>query len=417
MSSRVTTDGVTPELRAEGLSSQARQTHYPRYALTNCTLYTGHQVLQNHALVIEAASILDLVPIAHLAPDLPRLDGRGWAAAPGFIDLQLNGCGGVMFNDEITADTLDTMHRTNLQSGTTSFLPTLITTSDAAMESAIALVTEYRRRHPQRVLGLHLEGPYLNPKRSGIHNKAYVRSADRAMVRRLVEAGPAVVKLVTLAPEMVSSEYIQQLAQAGIVVAAGHTDASFEAALAGFDAGIAMVTHLFNAMSAWQGRSPGLVGAVFSRPGVYAGIIVDGHHVHYGSVDLAKRIKQDRLVLVSDATPPVGTHLESFVIGGQQVFYRDGRCISADGTLGGAALTLMEAVANCVHQVGIPLAEALRMATLYPARAIGVDRGLGLLAAGYQANLVLFDLATFQVKGCIDQGQPAWCSADFRPFG
>ncbi|PSN16044.1 N-acetylglucosamine-6-phosphate deacetylase [filamentous cyanobacterium CCT1] len=417
MSSRVTTDGVTPELRAEDCSSLSRQTHHPRYALTNCTLYTGHQVLQNHALVVEAADILDLVPIDQLAPSLPQFDGRGWAVAPGFIDLQLNGCGGVMFNDAITADTLDTMHRTNLRSGTTSFLPTLITTSDAAMEAAIALVAEYRRRHPQRVLGLHLEGPYLNPKRSGIHNKTYVRSADGAMIRRLVEAGPEVVRLVTLAPEMVPPEYIQQLAQAGILVAAGHTDASFEAALAGFEAGIGMATHLFNAMSAWQGRSPGLVGAVFSRPNVYAGIIVDGHHVHYGSVDLAKRIKQDRLVLVSDATPPVGTTLESFVIGGQRVFYRNGKCISADGTLGGAALTLMEAVGNCVRQVGIPLAEALRMATLYPARAIRVDRGLGLLAAGYQANLVVFDPATLQVKGCIDQGQLAWCSDDFEPLG
>ncbi|MBE9108323.1 N-acetylglucosamine-6-phosphate deacetylase [Nodosilinea sp. LEGE 07298] len=390
------------------------EARYPRYALTNCTLYTGHQVLQNHALVVEGANIVGLVPAAHLAPDLPRLDGCGWAVAPGFIDLQLNGCGGVMFNDAITVDTLDTMHRTNLQSGTTSFLPTLITTSDGDMAAAIALVTEYRRRHPQRVLGLHLEGPYLNPKRGGIHNRAYIRSADGAMVSRLVEAGPEVIKLVTLAPEMVPPEYIQQLAQAGILVAAGHTDASFEVALAGFEAGVGMVTHLFNAMSAWQGRSPGLVGAVFSQPDVYAGIIVDGHHVHYGSVGLAKSIKQDRLILVSDATPPVGTALESFVIGGQQVFYRNGKCVSADGTLGGAALTLMEAVSNCVRQVGIPLAEALRMATLYPARAIGVDHCLGLLLAGYQANLTLFDSATFRVKGCIDQGTLAWASADFE---
>ncbi|MBE9158937.1 N-acetylglucosamine-6-phosphate deacetylase [Nodosilinea sp. LEGE 06152] len=415
MSSRVTTDGVTTNGVTPELNTRVSPATEARYALTNCTLYTGRQVLENHALVVEGAKIVDLVPVAQLAPELPRLDGRGCAVAPGFIDLQLNGCGGVMFNDAITADTLDTMHRTNLQSGTTSFLPTLITTSDAAMKAAIAIVTEYRRRHPQRVLGLHLEGPYLNPNRSGIHNKTYVRPADGEMVNCLVEAGPEVVKLVTLAPEMVPPEHIQQLAQAGILVAAGHTDASFEAALAGFEAGIGMVTHLFNAMSAWQGRSPGLVGAVFSRPDIYAGIIVDGHHVHYGSVGLAKTIKQDRLVLVSDATPPVGTTLESFVIGGQRVFYRNGKCISADGTLGGAALTLIEAVGNCVNQVGIPLAEALRMATLYPARAIGLEDRLGLLAAGYWANLTLFDPATFEVKGCIDQGKLAWASADVQP--
>ncbi|MGB5974208.1 MAG: N-acetylglucosamine-6-phosphate deacetylase, partial [Nodosilinea sp.] len=245
-------------------------------------------------------------------------------------------------------------------------------------------------------------------------NQACVRSSDEAMIRRLAKAGPEVVKLVTLAPEIVSPQHIQHLAKAGILVAAGHTDASFEEALAGFDAGVGMVTHLFNAMSAWQGRSPGLVGAVFSRPDIYAGVIVDGHHVHYGSVGLAQTIKQDHLILVSDATPPVGTALDSFTIGGQQVFYRNGRCVNADGTLGGAALTLMEAVSNCVRQVGIPLAQALRMATLYPARAIGIDDSLGLLAAGYQASLALFDPATLTVKGCIDQGTLVWASPDFE---
>ena len=402
---------VTRELNVSGFGP-AGEARYPRYALTHCTFYTGSQILHNHALVIEGTSIVGLVPTAQLSPDLPQLDGQGWAAAPGFIDLQLNGCGGVMFNDAITAETLDTMHCTNLQSGTTSFLPTLITTSDADMAAAIALVSDYRHRYPQRVLGLHLEGPYLNPKRGGIHNQAYIRPADGSMIDRLIEAGPAVVKLVTLAPEMVAPEHIQQLAQAGILVAAGHTNASFEEALAGFEAGVGMVTHLFNAMSAWQGRSPGLVGAVLSQADIYAGIIVDGHHVHYGSVSLAQKIKQDHLVLVSDATPPVGTTLESFVIGGQQVFYRNGKCVSADGTLGGAALTLMEAVGNCVRQVNISLAEALRMATLYPARAIGVDHCLGLLSVGYQANVTLFDPTTFTVKGTIDHGALAWVSAD-----
>ncbi|WP_083887090.1 N-acetylglucosamine-6-phosphate deacetylase [Nodosilinea nodulosa] len=403
---------VTKEHRAKSIGLAPEALH-PRYALTHCTLYTGSQVLQNHALVVEAATIVDLVPMTELPSDLPRLDGHGWAAAPGFIDLQLNGCGGVMFNDAITAATLDTMHRTNLQSGTTSFLPTLITTSDEAMRDAIALIAEYRHCYPQRVLGVHLEGPYLNPKRGGIHNRAAIRPARGSMISHLSKAGPEVVKLVTLAPEMVAVNHIQQLAQAGILVAAGHTDASFEEALAGFTAGVGMVTHLFNAMSPWQGRSPGMVGAVFSQPDIYAGIIVDGHHVHYGSVGLAQKIKQDRLILVSDATPPVGTTLESFVIGGQQVFYRDGKCVNADGTLGGAALTLIEAVGNCVRQVNIPLAEALRMATRYPARAIGVDRYLGLLAAGYQANITLFDPATFTVKAAIEQGALAWVSADF----
>lgn len=377
------------------------------YALTHCTLYTGTRTLRDHALIIEGPKILDLIPTAQLPSDMPQQSGQGWAATPGLIDLQLNGCGGVMFNDAITADTLDTMHRTNLRSGTTSFLPTLITTSDEAMDQAIALMDTYRRDHPTQVLGLHLEGPYLNPKRRGIHDGHYVRPADAAMIAKLAQAGPERVRIVTLAPEQVPADQIRCLVEAGIQVSAGHSDASFEAAMTGFDAGVGMVTHLFNAMSPWQGRSPGLVGAAFSRPEVYAGIIVDGHHVHLASVQLAHRLKGDHLLLVSDATPPVGTTLESFIIGGQEVFYRDGKCVSAEGTLGGSALTLMEAVRLCVEQVGLPLAEALRMASLYPARALGLDRTLGRLAPGYWANVTVFDPQRWTVQGVIDQGQ--WC--------
>lgn len=375
------------------------------YALTHCTLYTGHQQLQHHALVIKGDRIVDLMPEAQLAPQIDRLDGRGLAAAPGFIDLQLNGCGGVMFNDAITPTTLDTMHRTNLKSGTTSFLPTLITTDDAAMESAMAVVQDYRQTHPDRVLGLHLEGPYLNPQRRGIHDPTHIRPADAAMVEQIATRGPGVVKLVTLAPEIVGAGVIEQLSGAGIVVSAGHSDATFEQALAGFDRGVTMVTHLFNAMSPWLGRSPGLVGAVFSRSQVYAGMIADGHHVHYGSIRLAQAIKGNKLILVSDATPPVGTTMTSFMIGGQRVFYQNGRCVSADGTLGGSALTLIEAVQNCVIHAGLDLAEALRMASLYPAQAVGLSHSLGLLKPGYRANILLFNSQDFRVEGVIDHGQ------------
>lgn len=375
------------------------------YALTNCTIYTGHQQLQHHALVIKDDRVVDLVPELQLDSQIDQVDGRGLIVAAGFIDLQLNGCGGVMFNDVITPATLDTMHLTNLKSGTTSFLPTLITTDDAAMESAMVVIEDYRQTYPDRVLGLHLEGPYLNPERRGIHDPTHIRPADTTMVERIVARGPGVVRLVTLAPEMVEEEVVEQLSRAGIVVSAGHSDATFEQALAGFERGITMVTHLFNAMSPWLGRSPGLVGAVFSRPEVYAGIIADGHHVHYGSLRLAKAIKGNRLILVSDATPPVGTTLSSFMIGGQQVFYQNGRCISADGTLGGSALTLMEAVKNCVVHGGLDLAEALRMASLYPSQALGLDHSLGLLEPGYRANIVLFNAQNFRVEGIVDHGR------------
>ena len=223
------------------------------------------------------------------------------------------------------------------------------------------------------------------------------------MVKAIAAAGPDIVKLVTLAPEAVSPETIRILCDAGITVSAGHTNATYDQALAGFEQGVTLVTHLFNAMSPWQSRQPGTVGAALNHPDVYAGIIADGHHVHFASIALAHKLKGDKLFLVTDATPPAGTTLDSFVIGGQQVYYRDGKCVSAEGTLGGSALTMVAAIANCVQQVGLPLDEALRMATLYPARAINVADQLGTLVVGRLANLTIFD-AAFQVSGVVDRG-------------
>ena len=373
------------------------------YALTNCTLYTGFEVLTDHALLIDGAYIRAIVPLTDLPVECDRLDLQGLQVSPGFIDLQLNGCGGVMFNDAIAASTLNTMHQTNLRSGTTNFLPTLITTSDADMQAAIAVVRHYRQQPPNGVLGLHFEGPYLNPQRKGIHNGAYVRSPEATMVKAIAAAGPDIVKLVTLAPEAVSPETIRILCDAGITVSAGHTNATYDQALAGFEQGVTLVTHLFNAMSPWQSRQPGTVGAAFNHPDIYAGIIADGHHVHFASIALAHKLKGDKLFLVTDATPPAGTTLDSFVIGGQPVYYRDGKCVSAEGTLGGSALTMAAAIANCVQQVGIPLDEALRMATLYPARAINLADQLGTLAAGRLANLAIFNPA-LQVSAVVDRG-------------
>jgi len=374
------------------------------YALTNCTLYTGQEELTDRALLIDGTRIVEIVNLADLASDCSRIDLAGNQVAPGFVDLQLNGCGGVMFNDAITAETLDVMHQTNLKSGTTSFLPTLITAADEDILQALEVVNQYRQQYPYRVLGLHLEGPYLSPRRKGIHNESYIRPPDRRILEKIAEYGRETVKLVTLAPELTQPEEIRLLTDAGIVISAGHTDATFEQAVAGFEAGITMATHLFNAMSPWLGRSPGMVGGIFSRPEVYAGVIADGHHVHFDSIRLSKQIKQDKLVLVTDATPPVGTEMDSFWIGGHQVFYRDGKCISSDGTLGGSALTLMAAVANCVRHIDIPLSEALRMAALYPAQSIGMDNQLGKIAPRYLANLVIFN-HDFQITGMVDGGQ------------
>ncbi|GHA18526.1 N-acetylglucosamine-6-phosphate deacetylase [Oceanisphaera arctica] len=363
------------------------------FALTDCTLFDGEQLLEDMALVIKQDRIVAIQPQATLAADLPRHSLNGALLSAGFIDLQLNGCGGVMFNDDISSTTLETMHRTNLKSGTTSFLPTLITSPDRDMQQAVRVTRNYMARHQHRVPGLHLEGPYTNLKRKGIHPAAQIRPLDEPMLDFLCRHA-AVIAKITLAPECNSPAHIRRLKEAGILVAMGHTAASYDEAMAGFDAGIGFATHLYNAMTpTLNGREPGAVGAVFDNDSIYAGIIVDGFHVHDANVRLAHQVLGPRLCLVTDATAAAGAgpELTQFDFCGTTVLVRDGRCVDQHGTLGGSALTMIEGVRNLVERVGLPLEEALRMASLYPARALGLDHELGSIAVGKVANLVVLN--------------------------
>ncbi|EGQ8074796.1 N-acetylglucosamine-6-phosphate deacetylase [Vibrio vulnificus] len=373
------------------------------YALTNCKIYTGSDVLSEHALIIENDLITSIVPVADLPSGIEVKDLAGANVSPGFIDLQLNGCGGVMLNDEITAETMQIMHEANLKSGCTSFLPTLITSSDADMRAAITAAREYHAKYKNQSLGLHLEGPYLNVMKKGIHSVDYIRPSDTSMVDFICENADVVAK-VTLAPELNDPEHIEKLRNAGIVVSIGHTNATYVEARKGFEAGITFATHLFNAMTPMVGREPGVVGAIYDTPDVYAGIIADGFHVDYANIRIAHKIKGEKLVLVTDATAPAGANMDYFIFVGKKVYYRDGKCVDENGTLGGSALTMIEAVENTVEHVGIALDEALRMATLYPAKAIGVDGYLGRIKKGYIANLTIFD-RDFNVKATVVNGQ------------
>ncbi|MCA4022190.1 N-acetylglucosamine-6-phosphate deacetylase [Vibrio vulnificus] len=373
------------------------------YALTNCKIYTGSDVLSEHALIIENDLIQSIVPAADLPSGIEVKDLAGANVSPGFIDLQLNGCGGVMLNDEITAETMQIMHKANLKSGCTSFLPTLITSSDEDMRAAISAAREYHAQYQNQSLGLHLEGPYLNVMKKGIHSVDYIRPSDTSMVDFICENADVVAK-VTLAPELNDPEHIKKLRNAGIVVSIGHTNATYAEARKGFEAGITFATHLFNAMTPMVGREPGVVGAIYDTPDVYAGIIADGFHVDYANIRIAHKIKGEKLVLVTDATAPAGANMDYFIFVGKKVYYRDGKCVDENGTLGGSALTMIEAVQNTVEHVGIALDEALRMATLYPAKAIGVDAQLGRIKKGYIANLTVFD-RDFNVKATVVNGQ------------
>ncbi len=373
------------------------------YALSNCKIYTGSDVLTEHAVIIENDLIHSVVPVAELPKGIEAIDLNGANLSPGFIDLQLNGCGGVMLNDDITAETMQIMHKANLKSGCTSFLPTLITSSNEDMCSAISAARDYQNQYQNQSLGLHLEGPYLNVAKKGIHNVDFIRASDEEMIA-LICTNADVIAKVTLAPELNDPEHIRRLKEAGVVVSIGHTNATYKEARKSFEAGISFATHLFNAMTPMVGREPGVVGAIYDTPDVYAGIIADGFHVDYANIRIAHKIKGNKLVLVTDATAPAGANMDHFIFVGKKVYYREGKCVDENGTLGGSALTMIEAVQNTVEHAGIALEEALRMATLYPASAIGVENRLGRIRTGMVANLTVFD-RDFNVKATVVNGQ------------
>lgn len=362
------------------------------YALTHGRIYTGHEILDDHAIVVANGLIERICPLSELPADIEQRALNGAIISPGFIDVQLNGCGGVQFNDTaeaVTVETLEIMQKANEKSGCTSYLPTLITTSDELMKQGIAVMRGYLSQHPNQALGLHLEGPWLNIVKKGTHNPDYVRKPDSELVDYLC-ANADVITKVTLAPEMAGPEVISKLSAAGIVVSAGHSNATLKEAKIGFRAGITFATHLYNAMPYITGREPGLVGAIFDEPDVYCGIIADGLHVDYANIRNAKRIKGDKLCLVTDATAPAGANIEQFIFAGKTIYYRNGLCVDENGTLSGSALTMIEGVRNLVEHCGIALDEVLRMATLYPARAMGVATRLGSIAPGMVANLTAF---------------------------
>ena len=359
------------------------------YALTHSRMYTGHEILDNHAVIIANGLIERICPLADVPADMEQRTLNGAILAPGFIDVQLNGCGGVQFNDTaeaVSVETLEIMQKANEKSGCTNFLPTLITTSDDLMKLGVKVMREYLAKHPNQALGLHLEGPWLSLAKKGTHNPDFVRQPDADLVQFLCDNADVISK-ITLAPERVSSDIITQLVNSGIVVSAGHSNATAKEAREGFRAGITFATHLFNAMPYISGREPGLTGAILDDANIYCGIIADGLHVDYINIRNAKRLKGDKLCLVTDATAPAGANIDQFIFAGKTIYYRNGLCVDEKGTLSGSALTMIEGVRNLVEHANIALDEALRMATLYPARAIGVDKHLGSISVGKVANL------------------------------
>jgi N-acetylglucosamine-6-phosphate deacetylase len=322
--------------------------------------------------------------------DADHVDLHGGTLAPGFIDCQVNGGGGVLFNDSPTVDAIQAIAQAHRRFGTTGLLPTLISDNAEITLAAVGAAGQALEQRVPGALGLHLEGPFLAPQRKGIHDAKHFRTPDAADIAMFAQLRSGTL-LLTVAPEQVGPDAIRRIAGLHIVVAAGHTAATYEETRAALDAGLRGFTHLYNAMSPLTGRAPGVVGAALEDRRSWCGIIVDGHHVHPGAARVALTAKpRGKIFLVTDAMPPVGAASETFVLNGETITCRDGKCTNAHGVLAGSALDMASAVRNTVELLQVPLDEALRMAAAYPADFLGLsDRGR--IAPGAHADLVLLD--------------------------
>ncbi len=352
-------------------------------AYTGAAIFDGHALHYRHAALVENGVFMELAPEDHVPTKARAIPLGGGTILPGFVDLQVNGGGGVMFNDQTTPEGLATISAAHRATGTRAFLPTLITDTPARSRMAVLAVEEAIARGIAGVLGLHLEGPHLDPRRKGAHDAALIRPMSDEDLAFLCDAAKRLPNLmVTLAPEATTADQIARLAEAGVIVSLGHSDCTAEAAQQAIAAGAIAITHLFNAMSQLSGRMPGLVGTALTAP-VTAGLIADGIHVHPLSIRAALNAKgAGGLFLVTDAMATVGAEITEFSLNGRRVLRRDGRLTLEDGTLAGADLDLPRALRVMTWDVGLPLEKGLAMATGIPASLLRAPQGVGRLEDG-----------------------------------
>jgi N-acetylglucosamine-6-phosphate deacetylase len=359
-----------------------------QHALTADRVFDGASVLRDAAVVIDGARIAAVVPRRELGPMPVRAMPDGVWLAPGFIDVQVNGGGDVLFNDTATADGIRTIAAAHRRFGTTGLMPTLITDAPETMCRALAAAAEAAKDEPG-VLGIHLEGPFLSPERPGVHAVRHLR-APSAEDAALLAAPRRGVTLVTLAPECAPDGFVGELARAGVRVSLGHSMATYAQTRAAMAQGLIGFTHLFNAMPPLAAREPGPIAAALESADAWFGMIVDGVHVDPAMLRLALR-GVARPMLVTDAMPPVGGRRSGFTLYGEDIAVRDGRCLRKDGTLAGSVLDMATAVRNCIRLLDVALEDALRFASTNPADFLGLGRELGRLAPGYRADIVALD--------------------------
>lgn len=361
------------------------------YAITGASIFDSENWHEDSALVVDQGVIRSVESATTLPADIRRIEVNGGKLVPGFIDVQVNGGGGVLLNDGPSLDAIRTICDAHFAFGTTALLPTLITDTPEITVAAIAAGKAAAQEKVAGFIGLHLEGPHLSVSHKGTHDPQLIRPMDDADLIAIIDAVQEIpVLLTTVAPETVPSEKIKAMVDAGVIVSLGHSGASYETALAARDAGASMVTHLFNAMSQLGHRSPGVVGATLQAGELSAGLIADGFHVDKASMSIALRAKQGpaRIFLVTDAMSTIGTDITSFTLNGRTITRAGGRLTLDDGTLAGADLDMISAVRFVHRELGLSLDESLRMASLYPAQSIRIDHTHGRLLPGYTANIV-----------------------------
>lgn len=354
-------------------------------AYTNCRIFNGDKFIEQHAVLVKDYKILDLVSSNKIPSDFERKDLKGLTISPAFIDLQIYGGNGKMFSHELSVESLQSTYEYCLNGGCAYFMITMATNTIEKFLKGFEVVREYWKQGGKGLLGLHLEGPYMNPVKRGAHILSCIKTPAKEEIELLLEKGKGVFKMMTLAPEVCDPALIQLLIKNGILVSAGHTNANYQQAMNGFQLGIPMATHLFNAMSALQHREPGMVGAIFNHPTIKCSLVCDGIHVDYEAIKIAKRQMGERLFYITDAVAETTT-------GEYQHLFKGDRYALPDGTLSGSALTMIQSVKNGTNNAGIALEESLSMATSYPG-ALVKERKIGRIKKDYEAEFVVFDNA------------------------
>ncbi|WP_294280491.1 N-acetylglucosamine-6-phosphate deacetylase [uncultured Sphingomonas sp.] len=374
-----------------------------RFRFVNGHVATPGGVLPGAEIVVDGDRIASIGAVEG-STDTIDLNG-GWVV-PGYIDTQVNGGGGVLFNDRLDVDGIATMAAAHAVYGTTAMLPTLVSETPDKIARALDAIDEAIKAKVPGIVGIHVEGPVLNPARKGIHDPVRFRDLDDDMVAVLTRPRKGKVML-TIAPERVPLDTIKRLVAAGVLVSAGHSEASYEQAMAAFDVGLSGITHLYNAMPAMQQRVPGLAGATLDDPRPWSGLIIDGFHVSAPMLRLALKARPfDKLMLVTDAMSSVGAVEKDFVLHGRPIAVSGGKCVNVDGTLAGSDLDMGAAVANAVEQLRITVDQAAVLASTNPAAFLGLSHERGALAPGLRADWVVLDAALKPVETRIAAAEP-----------